>query len=210
MHHEASFSRSIFSKSNTDFSFQPNEAAAKNSFYNRFHSRIAGFDSSPRGLSEVDGPTHAVMEGFAPNAVYRGPEALYRNGALAKYGLLDLSYDVSPNMAAQNACPGLSMLKELGIVSHSDAWKELKDADPMAFLPEYLLEFDKHETILKLFLEEQPRRPFPSTKEGETLVAWLEQPNLIPFPIPFPRTMEITDACITNSDSVWLNKHFYI
>jgi hypothetical protein len=57
LHHEASYSRSLFSKINADFSILQNEAATNNSFYMRFHSRIAGFDSSPRGVSEDDEPT---------------------------------------------------------------------------------------------------------------------------------------------------------
>jgi hypothetical protein len=48
----------VLSKINADFCFIQNKAAAKILFYTRFHSRVAGFDSLSRGLSQVAGPIH--------------------------------------------------------------------------------------------------------------------------------------------------------
>lgn len=147
----------------------------------------------------------AVLDQSFPGSTFRGPEEPYRTGALAKYGLLDLRYNAPPDLAATEHHHGLSLLKELGFVEHPGdfAWEALKADDMFGFVTDLLDEFDKNETILKVFLEERPKRPFPPPPEWER---WVRERSSMPF----PKTMEIVDACITNAESVWLSKHFYM
>lgn len=147
----------------------------------------------------------AVLDESLPSPAFRGPEESYRIGALAKYGLLDLCYDVPSDIATTEHHHGLSLLKELGFVEHpgDSAWEASKADGMFGFVTDLLDEFGRNETILKVFLEERPRRSSAPPAEWER---WFREPSSMPF----PKTMEIVDACITNSDSVWLNKHFYV
>jgi O-acetyl-ADP-ribose deacetylase len=146
-----------------------------------------------------------IVDDFCPGSVFRGPEQVYRVGALAKYGLLDLKYDAPPSMAATQPHRGLSLLKELGfILAPDDPDLAPFDRDAgLRYLAGLLKDMEKNENLLILFLEERPARPFPPPAEWEQ---WWK----LPASMPFPKTMEITDACVTNLDSVWLNKHLYL
>ena len=163
--------------------------------------RTITFHSLPTMLADIQ----AILDESFPGCVFGGPEEPYRNGALAKYGLLDLHYHAPSHMAAIEPYSGLSLLKELGFVERpGDSDWETSEADNMfSFVADLLDDFDRNETIVKLFLEERPHRTSPPPAEWKT---WLREPSNMPF----PRTMEIVDACITNSNSVWLNKHFYM
>jgi len=119
-----------------------------------------------------------------------------------KRGACSFTFDDNLSTQLSHFAP---KFKDLGFVGHpGDSAREMLDADDMFdFVTDLLDDFDKNETILKLFLEERPQRPFPPPAEWEMR---FRDPTLMPF----PKTMEIADACITNSSSVWLNKHFYL
>jgi hypothetical protein len=159
-------------------------------------------------LQSLDGilaDVQAVIDSIYPGCRFRRPEERLRKGALAKYGLLDLEYDAPPEMADQNPSRGLLWLKELGFVGHSrDTHFGGIDEDEMfAFVTGLFSDFDKNQTILKLFMEERPKRSFPPPADWTKQLA---EPSLMPF----PKTMVVIDACVTNSGSVWLIKHFYM
>jgi O-acetyl-ADP-ribose deacetylase len=145
-----------------------------------------------------------VLDKSYPGCVFAGPEEPNRIGALAKYGLLDLRYNAPASLAATEAHRGLSLLKDLGLVWHpGEATWEIGNADTFGFVTDLLGDFDRNETLLLLFLEQRPKRTLPPPAEWEMC---FRDPSLMTF----PKTMEIVDACITNSASVWLDKHFYL
>ena len=167
--------------------------------------QLVGRRVTLRSLDTTLADIQAIVDEVFPGCVFAGPEERFRIGALAKYGLLDLRYDAKSEMAATSAHRGLSLLEELGFVVHprNSDWATPIADDTFHFLADLLDDFDKNETLLKLFLEERPERPFPPPAEWET---WFREPSTMPF----PKAMEIVDACVTNSASVWLSKHFYM
>ena len=170
----------------------------------RTMDQLVGRTITLHSLRTVLADMQLRVDEFCPGSIFKGPDQPFREGALAKYGLMDLSYDAPSEMAAAEPHRGLSLLKELGLVEHfDDAVTRPFDKDgERQYFAGLLDELDRNQTILRLFLKEH-RESVVTPAERQQ---WLDQPSSMQF----PKTMEIVDACITNLDSVWLTKHFYM
>lgn len=163
---------------------------------------LIGQTVTVRSLQTIVEDIQPLVDEACPGSRFAGPEEAYRIGMLAKYAMLDLRYKAPREMAATTAACGLSVLKELGLIWHRD--KADNDQNYLFdCLGDLLDDFNKDETILKLFLREVPPRPVPPPPTWPEIYENLHL-------IPFPKRMEIKDACITNSDRVWFEKHFYL
>ena len=123
------------------------------------------------------------------------PDARFE-GMIAKYGILDLEFhSLQPNLGRQDR-GGVALLKELGFVQEERAEENLDEEDWC------LQELEKSITdrqVVKLFLESDiDLDSNPLRAKG------------ILRPSDLPSTFVVTDACLTNSSFVWINKHFYL
>jgi hypothetical protein len=142
-----------------------------------------------------------MLDKVVPGCRFRGPKMPTPYGTLLKYGLLDLNYDATSDMAAARSHRGLSLLKEMRFVSQAAEHNSTAfDEDAFSFWTDLLNDFEENQIILKLFLEENSAGPSLERLQR------FRQPSLMQFPI----SMEITDACLTNLESLWLLKHFYL
>ena len=166
--------------------------------------RLIGRTLIVRSLDTMLADVQAIVNEFCQGTVFNGPEQSFREGALAKYGILDLRYDVPASMAATQPWHALSLLKELGLVQHFDngTTRPFDEKGERDYFIDLLAELNENRTILKLFLKECRGEPVTLAQRNQ----WMNQPTSIPF----PKTMKLVDACITNLNSVWLNKHFYM
>jgi hypothetical protein len=113
-------------------------------------------------------------------------------------------------------------LKELGFAVHPRSLSAdqrqfvvQEDTDPTC-IGELANDIDRHQALLRLFLEEDPRR--------ELVEYWKEmisagKAHLFGVGLPemegllegfFPHEMCVSDACLTNADFVWFHKHSYL
>lgn len=124
---------------------------------------------------------------------------------LAKYDLLDLTFEVAGEIPAGDAENGMRLLRSLGFIPAQEFRKayasyaallELDAEDPtcLADLDEDL---QQGRSLLRLLLRTD--RP---AYEGRTR---LELPAGY-----FPCAFIVIDACLTNAQIVWLWKHFYL
>ncbi len=137
--------------------------------------------------------------------------------AIAKYGILDLRFEVSPHYLGEGDERGIPLLKALGFIQPPDTNQEPEVSmesieeklDPHC-LAELSEDIDKQQTLLKLFLTNESvlaryDRERMSPRELKDVLDNLAIPDDY-----FPRTFVIQDACYTNSNFVWFLKHFYI
>ncbi len=133
---------------------------------------------------------------------FHRPELHYRQGAVAKYGLLDLEYRLTPDELTTNYRCGISLLKELGLIAHNDR-DELLDEDEKADAFEFFKmsceELDLQQVFFKLFLT--------TPKEWEYTIQSNDEEISRTY---WPREFTIKDACVTNLPSVWFARHFYM
>ena len=134
-----------------------------------------------------------------------GPELRFREGAVAKYGILDLRFTVPGDLLAGDVLSGVSLLRELGYLPEEPAGPQHPVCDDPAWCLEMLQDdLDKGLTWLRLFLE--------GGRPGEG--AWVNGPGgQVSLRVPegyLPRAFRVTDACVTNASGVWLWKHFYL
>jgi hypothetical protein len=111
------------------------------------------------------------------------PQAPWITESLTKYRLLDLTYALEDIQWQSSDAPGASILQQLGFVVQDLAQED--DATSLELLAENI---DQEGPVLRLIIEERAR----------------------PGGAEFPYYMEVSDACLTNADSIWLHKHFYL
>jgi hypothetical protein len=160
----------------------------------------------PLTLSSLDrivNDSQELIRRFFPGGTYRGPEEKYRVGVLAKYGLLDLTFAVPEADFPPKDVPGCTPLRSLGFVGTRKSSANPEDPNELLIWLEQMEEEIKNDgAIVKLMLVETKHL----APERETWRKWVREPGLMPFPKDF----RVLDACLTNSDSVWINKHFYL
>jgi hypothetical protein len=152
---------------------------------------------------------------------FSGPQEHSITVALAKYRILDLRFTVDGVEWQPKDTPGISLLKEFGFI--------LKPNDILGRVRQSVLEHDdptcinfldkdigQDQTLLRLYLEEVPRGKGTEyleelTKAGKRrlLKGSVAEMELLLDGF-FPHEMAVSDACLTNADSIWFHKHFYM
>jgi len=153
-----------------------------------------------------------LQDRLPSGARFKGPEAKYIRIAVAKYGILDLTFLVDSLLWSADDAPGIPLLENLGFVVRDPATSDgpglLDDNDPTCL--EQLQEDINHEdAFVKLFLEERPNRTLKERLTSSTQLGAALSGGLDVLDNYFPRTFEVVDACLTNSAFVWFHKHFY-
>lgn len=170
---------------------------------------LTSTDSAPQEI--VEALAAVIPEGLT----YFGPDAESRTAAVGKYGLLDLSYTVDVEQLEWESRGGRGLLEERRYVLNATDLQEL-DAERTAEDEEFDREFyvdslervvedaRKNKNFVKLFLRSseaegrlERKRSLRFVKEGLPSDWW-------------PLEFQVTDACVTNADSAWFFKHFYL
>jgi len=138
---------------------------------------------------------------------------------IAKYGILDLEFQVSPTYLTDEYQSSISLLKELGFTKSTqenqqaqEIAKSLGDQqanDPFC-LTELAEELKKKQIFLKLFLESGS---VVENYDLDQMSPEVYQDFFDNLSLPsnyFPQKFSITDACFTNAGFVWFHKHFYL
>lgn len=120
---------------------------------------------------------------------------------LPKYGLLDLTF----NLTDQHKTNSLRVedLKTLGAFPPKS--DRLSTTDGYFLLPEF------HEQICEEAENGNLHALFFLTSDTTDLIADEgKEPNVFAFGLSFPQIVTVKDACITNAESIWTLKHFYL
>jgi hypothetical protein len=149
-------------------------------------------------VHDLDRVEDAVRLAFGPDLPegcrLAGPELRYREGAVARHGILDLFFTAPRALLACNLPPGVSLLRDLGYLPGETTVPQQRvrdDPKSLEVLEECLAE---GRTWLLLFLE----------GGGPGGRASLRDPMECQ-----PRRFRVVDACVTNARAAWLWKHFY-
>jgi hypothetical protein len=145
-------------------------------------------------------------------------------GALAKYSILDLQFLMQQNLLSRQDSASRKMLSQLGFLGNNKdrrSAKEVQEKDPTCI--ESLLEAAaKGKEWLLVFLDLVPQgNPILDASNAATAARKAGVPDDEVFsyifdravealPSRFPARFRIVDACITNSDFIWVHKHFYL
>ncbi len=127
-------------------------------------------------------------------------------GSLKKYRLLDLSFDtISPLPEAHSI--DARFLKNVGYLPDAEDIKDgpiLPECDDAGLLEELIDDINKKVWLVKVFLRDDE---LETAIEQHRVSDLLETFDLESY---FPREFSVTDACLTNCDTVWLFKHFWL
>ena len=181
---------------------------------------LIGTKVTIENVSSVPSTIGAMLEkAFSLPVRFNGSREPWITIALAKYRILDLTFIVDGVEWQPADKPGIALLKEFGFILNPDEIPEdvrqslRQDDDPTCITT---LDEDIGQSLLRLFLEEVPRRSGAEYLEELTRagkrhllkggVAEMEQ-FLDGF---FPHEMAVADACLTNADSIWFHKPFYL
>lgn len=143
------------------------------------------------GLAEKIVPAKSLLSVIDENS----------DAQLAKYRFLDLTIEIDPSCLDGLGYVRPSQLRELGYLS---APMELTfdEAGLQEDCLDLLLEsVGEGRAYLRLFLEADQRIAAGS---DPPIATWFKTP------VSWPLTLVVTDACVTNSDYVWLWSHFYL
>ncbi len=131
-----------------------------------------------------------------------------RKLAIKKYGILDLTFEIR-NFNAQHSKNSFQILRNEQVLQENEftTIEERKEArEMMSFMLEDDIKSMKEGKLcLKIFAE--ARNGFTSQHNlfhkvrNNALSKNPQNPDVVEF--------EITDACITNLQGIWFNKHFY-
>jgi hypothetical protein len=152
------------------------------------HGAETALDDVLRAVKEVVPLTVTTME----------PELHYRAGAIAKYGILDITFGLASGPPDLQR-PGIGILRSLGLVDGVESSDSAGSADD--FLRDLVSEAEAGELCLKVFLDTGDALPAGNTmrrlREGMPSGFW-------------PHLFFVRDACLTSARSIWLAKHFYM
>jgi hypothetical protein len=131
-------------------------------------------------------------------------------GGLAKYGLVDRWCTVDPRMlAGTDVLRGVPALRANGFSRREPEPDPEEEAQMRGFEQGCLLDLSAElgPCVLKLFLNDGLPDELRFQHNHDRYRAGL-MPELLPS--YFPRGFIVTDACITNAQTIWLGKHFYL
>ncbi len=129
-----------------------------------------------------------------------GPPEKYIERAMAKYGILDLTFSGQDTLLETQFESGIPLLKKLNFVIGPERAKEMAvemETDDPTCLTELAEEIEQKQTVIRIFLQAEQIQG-----KGPHCLGHL-QPDYL------PRDFTIADACVTNSGFVWFHKHFY-
>ena len=138
-----------------------------------------------------------LAEHLARSVTTRKPPLHYLVGAIAKYGILDLTYGTT-SPSEQIPRPGIGILRQMSLRDDASAGQETLGDE--LFLEDMVRECEGPQLYLKLFMHVDPS---PSAPRASALSHRLP-------PDFWPATFVVDDACLTNARSIWLMKHFYL
>jgi hypothetical protein len=161
---------------------------------------LVGRSVEVHDLDEIEENVHLALGPDLPEGCRLvGPELHFREGAVAKYGILDLRFSAPGELLTEgDVRTGVALLRELGFLPGGETGPQQRVCDDPLCLEMIQEELAKGQVYLQLFLEGgRPSAGLP----------------YFPLRVPdgyLPRAFRIADACVTNAELVWLWKHFYL
>lgn len=122
-------------------------------------------------------------------------------GTIAKFGVLDIAFTAPASNGISPMDAG-SAIRELGFLSSTESTVQFDD-DPDYCLRQLHNGISDDQLYLQLFL---------TTKDPKIVdVVFIERIKRVKNHglIPFPVDLTVVDACVTNSNYAWFNKHNY-
>jgi hypothetical protein len=154
-------------------------------------------------LDSFESDLFAILGGDLPaDSRLISLDRFHLEGAIAKYGLIDVKLSVSNRHLASCSLIDGETLRELGFILSPEEKDSLSknaletEGEDVGFLDLLVEDVETSDAMIKLFL---------TTAEAQPMSASLKLAANY-----FPRMFVIKDACLTNSSFVWLNKHFYM
>ncbi|MEZ4669182.1 MAG: hypothetical protein R3E39_14845 [Anaerolineae bacterium] len=136
----------------------------------------------------------AIIPRLSVNCSLLSKERRFVEVALAKYGLVDLEFQVNESYFESDFTTGIQVLKSNRFFT-TDNFDDPEIADFSRVVLEMCVEeLGNSMNWVKLFLK--------TIDQQESRLKF--DRNIL------PQTFVIVDACATNMPSIWLNKHFYL
>lgn len=151
----------------------------------------------------------ALFDALPQGCKYFETEREFLEGAIVKYGIIDVTLTAPEHLLNSRDQGGISLLRNLGFIEEVD--KEVQDdfsdliGSDLSCLELLAEGLEKKRTLIKLFLLAEGQ----ATDWSELLLR-IEGGSLRIPEGYLPRLFQVEDACITNSDFAWFKKHLYL
>ena len=134
--------------------------------------------------------------------------------AYAKYGLIDIAINVSPELLEKDCHKGVRFLSEMGWLDKQG----FSEDESMSCLQDVWNEISEGKAFIQLYLQAQrviKREQSDSNDirldEGTKQILDKLRPFGLPLVLyPLPNTLVITDAFLTNASSIGMWRNFYL
>ncbi len=145
-------------------------------------------------------------------------------GELAKHNFITLTFSVPRTLLTDCPIVDSKTFRELGFVFSTEDKAAMLEGENWSMLDSIAEDVGQNNAIIKLFLEvEPPQTPSPTWRQRlELTIKKIFKVPEVPPATPkrilklrleenyFPKTFIVRDACLTNSDAIWLGKRFYL
>lgn len=170
-------------------------------------SEFVGRNVRIRSIQTVADDVRDVLSLIVPEECQLLTDAKLIEGTLAKYGFLDLTFSAPSCLLESQYQSGISLLKDLRYIREPSEveeedydFYELLGEDP-TFLTQLTEDLATNKVFIRLFLRGAPA--YEDVRESLRGIPALPPQYL-------PRLFAIADVCVTNAESVWFHKHFYM
>jgi hypothetical protein len=180
--------------------------------------RVVTINSAETAPSAIE---QMLVGSFPRRPRFIGPEEPWMTISLAKYCILDLTFAVDGIEWQPSDDQGTSVLKQFGFACHSDELSEdqrrlISQNNDSTCISELAEDIDEGHRLLRLFLEEVPRRELldywkqlMKAGKGRLFEGGADEMKMLLADF-FPHQMQLTDACLTNAEFIWFHKHSYL
>lgn len=128
-------------------------------------------------------------------------------GTIAKYGLIDVSFEVETKIETNNQ-NGPQVLRDNAWVD-KDSDEEFKEAG-LEFLADMIIEIEENKTYLKIYATSTHLKKRRLKEKAYLLRQVLNGEKMNPSSEDKIQVFRIKDMCYTNYSGIWLWKYFYM
>jgi len=166
----------------------------------RYRSKLVGMKVTINRIETIEEDIcHAISEIF-PEEYKLISDKYCVEGTIVKYDLLDLTFSTSSKLLESKYESGIPLLEKLGFLPLRGEEKDDRDPNFMSSLAK---DIDRNKKYIKMFLRRVDRRP---------IIKILEDCQKFDYNLPpdyLPQQFKIENACITNSDWIWVYEYVY-
>lgn len=175
--------------------------------------KLIGREVEICSLKSVQADIFNALGKYIPIESYLiSPKEPYLEGAMAKYGIIDAEFSTPSRYLEILPRINRNTLEDIGFAYEKGSNENFSGEDTLFGFESLAEDVGENKAFIKLFLELDSKAEH-SKNVINNIRSFKEKGMRPKLKLPkdfFPNLFIVEDACLTNSDFVWINKHFYL